>query len=240
MTEQNKDVYQRITDQIVAAIERGADEWRMPWHGRGGQGTARPINVVSRRAYRGVNVIALWAAAQEASHPTGMWGTYRQWTELGAQVRKGERGILVVFWKVYNRDEATRTTMPPRRMTNVTGLSAGDFFARGYTIFNACPGGRLRRSAPSERPLVERDMAAECFLDALDITTVFGGDRAFYLPSTDSIHLPPFEIFRDATSAYAVRAHEARTQRVRRIVLRATCPAGSVRTRTLQKNWSPN
>jgi antirestriction protein ArdC len=131
MTEQNKDVYQRITDQIVAAIERRADEWRMPWHSRGGQGTARPINIVSRRAYRGVNVIALWAAAQEANYPTGIWATYRQWTELGAQVRKGERRCLVVFWKVYNRDEADQDGDATTPDDEGGGSERRRFFARG-------------------------------------------------------------------------------------------------------------
>jgi antirestriction protein ArdC len=193
MTEQNKDIYQRITDQIVAAIERGADEWRMPWHSRGGQGTARPINVVSRRAYRGVNVIALWAAAQEANYPTGIWATYRQWTELGAQVRKGERGCLVVFWKVYNRDEADQDgdATPD---DEGGGSKRRRFFARGYTVFNASQVDGFAVAAALEPPVVERNMGAERFLDALDITTVFGGDRAFYHPSTDSIHLPPFEM----------------------------------------------
>jgi antirestriction protein ArdC len=207
MTKQNKDVYQRITDQIVAAIERGVNEWRMPRHGREGRGTARPLNVVSRRAYRGVNVLALWAAAQEAGYPTGVWGTYRQWAELGAQVRRGERGTLVVFWKVYDRgagDQDDAATPDEER----EGSGRRRFLARGYTIFNAAKVDGFAAPASCERPLVERDMAAECFLDALDITTVFGCDRAYYLPSTDSIHLPPFEIFGDATSAYAVRAHE--------------------------------
>ncbi len=98
----------------------------MPWHSRGGQGTARPIKIVSRRAYRGVNVIALWAAAQEANYPTGIWATYRQWTELGAQVRKGERG-----WKVYNRDEADQDGDATTPDDEGGGSERRRFFARG-------------------------------------------------------------------------------------------------------------
>ena len=76
----------RITAEIVAAIEAGAGSWKMPWH-HDGSAITRPTNVLGRR-YRGVNVIALWAAAQAASYGTGLWGTYRQYQALGAQVRK--------------------------------------------------------------------------------------------------------------------------------------------------------
>ena len=92
------DIYARITAEIVAAIEAGADDYCMPWH-HDGAATARPVNVASGKTYRGVNVLALWVAAHSAGYPTGLWGTYRQWQDLGAQVRKGERSTTVVFWK---------------------------------------------------------------------------------------------------------------------------------------------
>lgn len=78
MTETRADVYSRITDQIAAAIEAGTTDWRMPWH-HDGQSTSRPINLVSGRPYRGVNVLALWIAAEAEGYAKGLWGTYRQW-----------------------------------------------------------------------------------------------------------------------------------------------------------------
>src|SRR3954467_3764854 len=63
------DIYTRITAQIVAAIEAGAGEYRMPWHGSD-PSVARPINVASGKAYRGVNRLALWIAAQSACYIT--------------------------------------------------------------------------------------------------------------------------------------------------------------------------
>ena len=77
------DICTRITAEIVAAIEAGVGEWRMPWH-HDGASTARPVNVASRKGYRGVNVLALWIASQAAGYPTGVWGTYRQWQAAGA------------------------------------------------------------------------------------------------------------------------------------------------------------
>lgn len=77
------DVYARVTEAVVAAIEAGAAEgkdWRMPWHRRrdAAASPALPANVASRAAYRGVNALALWAAAEAHGYPAGLWGTFRQ------------------------------------------------------------------------------------------------------------------------------------------------------------------
>ena len=92
------DIHQHITDKIVSAIERGAGDFRLPWHRATGN-IMRPVNIASKKAYRGVNVVALWAYAEEFGYSSGTWGTYKQWTEAGAQVRKGEKAAFVVFYK---------------------------------------------------------------------------------------------------------------------------------------------
>lgn len=76
MAEARTDIHTRITDEIVAAIEAGAGAWRMPWH-HDGSAVFRPRNVASGRRYRGVNVLALWIAAQASGYAHGLWGTYR-------------------------------------------------------------------------------------------------------------------------------------------------------------------
>ena len=68
MTQDRRDVYTRITGEIIAAIEAGAGEFKMPWH-HTGSSTARPTNITSGKNYRGVNVLALWVAAQENPPP---------------------------------------------------------------------------------------------------------------------------------------------------------------------------
>ncbi len=105
-TETRADIYQRITDRIAAAIEAGAGAWRMPWHpGADGVAPLLPVNAASGKAYRGVNIVVLWATAQAEGYPSAIWATYRQWAELGAQVRRGERSSPVVFWKISDKDE---------------------------------------------------------------------------------------------------------------------------------------
>jgi antirestriction protein ArdC len=129
------DVYTRITDDIIAAIENGAGEWQMPWH-HDGTSTARPRNIASDKAYRGINVLALWAAAHRARWTSGIWGTYRQWAERGCQVRRGERATTVVSWKQLGRpDHAGPSTDDPSLSDHDERGERPRFFARGYHVF---------------------------------------------------------------------------------------------------------
>ena len=104
MTNEKADIFQRVTDQIVKAIEEGAGSYRMPWRSSGGFPRS-PINAVSKRPYRGINILILWALAQEKGYTSGTWATYKQWQELGAQVRKNEKSAHVVFWKFFDKEE---------------------------------------------------------------------------------------------------------------------------------------
>lgn len=195
---QRASIYERITADILAAIERGAGAWRMPWH-HDGSPAARPVNVATGVPYRGLNILALWAAAEHAGYSQGLWGTYRCWAKLGAQVRKGERATLAVFWKrtdgavADDDDEASRR---PR------------MFARGFSLFNIA---QVDDYAAPEVPRLaqsERIAHAEAFIAALKVPILVGGDMAYYQPSTDTVHLPPFERFKDAVSHASVSVHE--------------------------------
>src|SRR6202165_2098845 len=108
-----RDVYERVTSQIVNAIEQGAGNWRMPWH-TSGRFAFSPINAVTHKPYRGVNVLALWAVAQSKGYERGEWATYQQWQERGAQVRKGEKSTTVVFWKFANESNETEDGESPK------------------------------------------------------------------------------------------------------------------------------
>ena len=147
-------VYSRITDEIVAAIEMGAGDWRMPWHHDGGS-IARPRNVASDRPYRGINILALWVAAARSGYAGGTWGTYRQWAERGCQVRCGETATTVVFWKAMNGrhtagDDADRSD-------HDEDGARPRFFARGYFVFNEA---QVDGSAPRDLPPLQSRSAS--------------------------------------------------------------------------------
>ena len=193
-------IYQRITDQIVAAIEAGADDWKMPWHSDGTDIT-QPINAASGTAYRGVNIIALWATAQACGYTGGHWATYKQWQEMGVQVRKGEKSTPVVFWKPL--DKNTEETDEPGEANQQR------FMARGYSVFNAAQVDGYEAPPAVILPPSVRIGRAEDFFANLGADIRHGGNRAYFQPSTDHIQMPPFEAFRDAVSYYATLSHEA-------------------------------
>jgi len=199
------DVYQRVTNQIIEALERGAGEWRMPWH-KGKADTFAPRNAVTRKPYRGINVPSLWATAQKRGYGSGLWATYRQWQQMGAQVRKGEKSALVVFWKF--NDQPGDDALDEREPAESTDRNRR-ILARAYYVFNAEQvDGFL---PPVAEPLseAERIANAEEFFSKLDAEVRHGGSRAFYSPTGDYIQLPPFESFKDGTGYYSVRAHES-------------------------------
>jgi len=201
MAEHRADIYTRITAEIVAAIEAGASQWKMPWH-HDGSAISRPTNVASERRYRGVNVIALWIAAQAAGYANGVWGTYRQWLGLGAQVRKGERGTTVVLWK---------------QMTSTSDADEGDdedsarrrIFARAFTVFNIAQVDGFEPKPVAPLPETERFTHADAFIGALTIPVTFGVYDAHYRIDLDHIFMPPFEAFHDAAGFYGTILHEA-------------------------------
>lgn len=195
-TRERASVYERITAEIIAAIERGAGEWRMPWH-HDGAATHRPVNAVTAKPYRGMNVLALWAAAEGSRFPSGLWGTYRQWAELGAQVRKGERATLGVVWKTIDASD-----------DDAEGHGKARRFARGFYLFNVA---QVDGYAAPETPILPeraRIAHAEAFVANLGIRIERGGDHAYYRPSTDTVHMPAFERFIDAEAELSTRLHE--------------------------------
>ena len=202
------DIYNRITAEIVSAIENGAGEWRMPWH-HDGSSIVRPTNVASRKGYRGINVLALWVAARHTGYMSGVWGTYQQWSQLGCQVRKGEKATTVVLWK------EMRMGGPGDPKSDGAGRSDADeredrarFLARGYCVFNAS---QVDGYAPHDMPCLsdaERITRADAFFTALGIPVVTGGHRACYRPDIDTVFMPSFVHFLDAASYYSCLGHE--------------------------------
>ena len=196
------DVYARITAEIIAAIENGAGEWRAPWF-HDGSDIARPTNVASGKKYRGVNVLALWVAGMARGYGDGLWGTYRQWQAAGAQVRKGERSTAVVLWKEIKGSR--------QDVDEDDEKGSGRLFARSFNVFNAAQVDGYERPVcddAHELPETERLAHAEEFIANLGIKTVFGGSRAYYLPSSDTVFMPPFSAFRDAVSFCSTWLHE--------------------------------
>ena len=200
MNAETNDIYQRVTDLIVKAIEAGADTYKMPWRTSGGFPHS-PINAVSKKPYRGVNVLLLWAIAQDKGYKSGRWATYKQWQELGAQVRKGERSASIVFWKFFDREEPSDDESDERKSKQIP-------MARDYAVFNADQVDGFTAPKEETPSRAERIEYAEEFFKALGVDAKPGGNRAYYTPATDSIHMPAIEAFREPLFYYSVLSHE--------------------------------
>ena len=198
------DIYEKITNQIVHHLEQGVRPWFKPWSGEHAAGRIeRPLRA-NGIPYQGINVLMLWSAAMDAGYGAPIWMTYKQAVELKANVRKGEKGSLVVY-----ADKIVRTE------TNAATGEESEHaipFMKGYTVFNVEQIEGLPESyyAPARPVLdpVQRIERAEAFFRATQASVDHGGNRAYYRISEDRIQMPLFEAFRDAESYYATLAHE--------------------------------
>ena len=188
----NQNVYQKITDHVIAAIEAGAPKFEMPWH----KGNPRPVNVASGKPYRGVNIIELWIAQENHGYATGTWGTYKQWNAIGAQVRKGEHAATVVFYKDLQR---------PVEDSEETKRS---FVATASWVFNADQ--VTGYTAPDALPLVDKTQVlkqVEAFVAATDADITAKGNCACYNPIKDTIYMPKRELFTGSSTSSATESY---------------------------------
>lgn len=121
-------IYETITNKIIAAIESGPGEPIMPWQ-RSGARPVLPVNAVTGKPYRGVNILSLWVTALERGYASGVWATLKQWNAKGASVRKGERASPIVFYREIDKTGETAAESDDASETY--------FMARGYWVFGA-------------------------------------------------------------------------------------------------------
>ncbi|MFC5423174.1 MAG: antirestriction protein ArdC [Stutzerimonas stutzeri] len=197
------DIYARITDRIVADLEKGVRPWMQPWRsGNGNGGVTRPLRH-NGLPYSGMNVLLLWSEAAAHGFSLPIWMTFKQALELGGAVRKGESGSTVVFASRFKKTE-----------TDASGDAVDREipFLKFYTVFNAeqidgLPADDRGQSEWSRDP-IERIDHADRFFAQTGAVIRHGGDRAYYSPATDHIQMPPFAMFRDGGSYVATLSHE--------------------------------
>jgi antirestriction protein ArdC len=197
------DIYTRVTDQIVAALDAGTRPWCQPWKSASGTGTiSRPLRL-NGIPYRGINVLLLWNESQEKGYSGNLWMTYKQAESLGANVRKGEHGAMVVYAntvttkEVDDQGDEVEQSMP---------------FLKAYTVFNLQQIGNLpadlvphRTDETNRIDLMEEP---EAFFRATGASFRHAGNRAFFAPGDDFIQLPDPQSFKDSASYAATKAHE--------------------------------
>ncbi|MFD6319837.1 ArdC family protein [Methylorubrum thiocyanatum] len=196
------DLHERVTATILQQLDTAdADAWTPPWHGA----DPMPRNALTGKRYRGLNILALWCAAQAHGYTDARWATYRQWAALGAQVRRGERGTLILFYKdlpISDREQATQRTGVDDDTTSAR------FVTRASTLFNIAQ----VDAAPQTTAPMEVSPAAlpafDTFVTATGAAIQTGGICACYVPATDTIRMPPRNAFLTAEGYAGTLAHE--------------------------------
>ncbi len=181
-------VYEIITNQILAELERGEVPWRKPWR------TLPPANLISKKPYRGINVFLL--ALQ--GYGSQFWLTFNQAKQLGGNIRKGEHGTKIVFWKFDTYEKAAEGGEIEERKFA---------FLRYFTVFNIEQTEGLK--ALLELPPAVPIESAESIVSGMPNPPAFEQDsRASYIPSQDVVTIPSRTAFTSQEEFYSTLFHE--------------------------------
>ncbi|MGH0347415.1 ArdC family protein [Sinorhizobium meliloti] len=194
-----KDTYQRITDAIIEQFEAGTKPWIRPWRGNS-RGSLVPRRATGE-AYRGINVLMLWLASELAGYEENTWMTYRQAKDLGGQVRKGEKGSLVVKYGTFTpkeREDDDERAIP---------------YLKGYTVFNVeqienLPDRFYRPAEELPATPVPHLETVETFVRNTGAAITYGGTTACYRPAPDDILMPDRARFVNEVHLYSTLLHE--------------------------------
>ena len=190
MTNEKFNIYEEITDRIIEQLENGVVPWHKPWSGV----TNGAYNRVSKKPYSLLNQMLL-------KHD-GEYATYKQWSELGGKIKKGEKSEIVVFWKILNVEETKdgkveHKSIPLLKYINVFHVS------------------QVEGVEPKTIKLIEHNSVEEAeqiksgYVDRENVTIKeLVTDRAFYSPSKDFIQVPCKEQYKDLMEFYSTLFHE--------------------------------
>jgi antirestriction protein ArdC len=195
-----KDTYADVTTRVLEALESGTVLWHKPWR----TAVEMPTSLSTNKAYRGINIFLLMFESMEKGYNSPYWGTYRQITERGGQVRKGEKSTEVVFWKILHKNEEVDGQLKEKKIPML----------RTYNVFNTeqadwAEDAKLPKM--TERAEVDPVEAAEAVVAeylATGPTLRHGGGQAFYRPGTDTIQMPLAADFKSNDHYYSTLYHE--------------------------------
>jgi antirestriction protein ArdC len=209
-TAKPRDFRQEVTDRIIGMLEKGVAPWQKPWN-PGEASVGMPKNPTTDRNYRSGNALQLMATALQRGYSDPRWMTYKQASDQGWQVRRGEKGTQIEFWEVKPADKEVSTGEAAGASNERNGRDGRDtrLVHRVYTVFNAKQIDGIPEYQPKRPTPFEVVNSAEKILDNSGAKINHDQtDQAFYNRASDSIHLPPKEAFKDAAGYYGTALHE--------------------------------
>jgi antirestriction protein ArdC len=202
-SEERVDQYQKVTDQIVAALEKGTAPWVCPWD----KGFDLPRNGSSNRPYSGINVLMLWASGcKDPRHYT-----YRQAQEIGGHVRRGEHGTTVIKWLFLKGTQ--KDTDGNVRLENGQPVTKTVPILKTYTVFNHSQiewdaGKEPKREVRANVDPAAAHATVDAFVKGTGAKVRDGLGRACYSPLTDDIGMPSPASFKDVGAYWGAMLHE--------------------------------
>jgi antirestriction protein ArdC len=188
-------IYQQVTDRIISELERGAAPWIKPWTTYASAGEDQ--NIISKKPYNGINRVILGMSGFSSSK----WASFKQWQELGATVRKGEKGTMIVFYSPIKKESINPA--------NGQLESSAYHCLKSYFVFNAdqVEGIEIEKPVMTEKPFIDVPALEKRVSDTGAIIK-HGSSSAFYRRDSDSIHLPNKGDFKSESDYYATLLHE--------------------------------
>ncbi|MDP3737459.1 MAG: zincin-like metallopeptidase domain-containing protein [Hyphomonadaceae bacterium] len=197
-------LYDSVTARIVAELEQGRFPWVQPWASSGTTPLGLPLNASTGRAYSGINILLLWAAAIEQGRPSQRWLTFKQALAMGGAVRKGEKGTMVVYADTF-------IPKAEQEKANASGEEACRVgFLKRFTVFHVqqCDGLPADPDAAPPPGWSEVLPHVEAVIAATKAEFRIGGEMAFYSPSHDFIQVPSQESYFEPINWYRTKLHE--------------------------------
>ena len=180
-----KEMYEQITEKVVAALENGVVPWKKTW-----VGCSSPSNYVTKKRYRGINTFLLSCS----DYASPYWVTFKQAQSLGGSVKKGEKSTTVIYWQFIEKEDAE------------TGEKKKIPMMRSYQVFNL-------EQTTIEAPVVSSnnnpiELAEAMVAGMPNAPIIKNGESAYYRPSTDTVVVPTIDMFNSAESYYSTLFHE--------------------------------
>ena len=198
------DLYQDITDKIIAQLEAGRVPWVQPWSAARAP-LDMPHNASTRNRYSGINIVILWDAVVSCGFSTNAFLTFRQALSLGGHVRKGERGTTVVYAKPFTpAEEKRRAEREGREAARIPML-------KRFTVFNTDQCDDLPAEVCAPPPPIPDDLilpAADALIKATDADFRIGGNQAYYAPGLDYVQVPRPDAFPEPINWHRTAFHE--------------------------------
>ena len=200
----------KTREQLVKMYLDALKENKIPWRERWYSDLNK--NGVTNTEYRGVNQLILSYVAYKEKYKDNRWLTYKQIKENNYKITNAKgKGVPIEFWSVYDIKNKIRLDFSTyEKIIEKTPERKKDFkvFCNTTYVFNASLIEGIKPNEKNNRNTIPTNIYFKRLISKLHIEYIEEGNKAYYIPSKDTIVLPPSSKFFDKYSYYATQLHE--------------------------------